>query len=205
MRFLLFLGLLIGCSGSKKISTNNETMSVLDQFRAQHLQSLLKSENGPLDKKDLKNIDFFDHNPDLRIVASFEKNEQPEPLVMATYAGKEKEFIRYGTAFFQYDGINLTLNVYQNLKLVTMPQYRDHLFLPFKDITNDDMTYGGGRYIDMKLSDISDSEVVIDFNRSYNPWCAYSEGYNCPIPPLDNHLPIPILAGEKAYKGKKKS
>lgn len=53
-------------------------------------------------------------------------------------------------------------------------------------------------------TDIIDGIIEIDFNKSYNPWCAYSDGFNCPIPPKDNHLPFEILAGEKEYKGKYK-
>jgi uncharacterized protein (DUF1684 family) len=75
------------------------------------------------------------------------------------------------------------------------------LFLPFQDETNGDDTYGGGRYMDLKITDIRDNRITLDFNKCYNPWCAYSDGYNCPVPPKSNHLPIEVKAGEKMFKG----
>ena len=84
-----------------------------------------------------------------------------------------------------------------------VPQFRNELFLPFKDKTNANGSYGGGRYIDIKISDIENGKVILDFNKAYNPWCAYSDGYSCPIPPKENHLKIAVTAGEKEY-GKSK-
>ena len=123
---------------------------------------------------------------------------------MPTSAGKEKSFLHFGTAFFLVDGQNVQLNIYQNVKLLSNPLYRQHLFLPFKDATNGVSTYGAGRYIDLEQSDISNGLITIDFNKCYNPWCAYSDGFNCPIPPLANHLEVEIKAGEKAYSGEVK-
>jgi uncharacterized protein (DUF1684 family) len=96
------------------------------------------------------------------------------------------------------------VNIYQSKETQAIPGYRDYLFIPFKDMTNGESTYGGGRYIDMRMGDIRDGSVIIDFNKCYNPWCMYSDGYNCPIPPLENHLEVPIEAGEMIWTGKKK-
>ena len=71
----------------------------------------------------------------------------------------------------------------------------DHLFLPFTDNTNGVETYGGGRYIDLKIP--AGNTINIDFNKAYNPYCAYSDKYSCPIPPPENHLDIEIKAGIK--------
>jgi uncharacterized protein (DUF1684 family) len=76
------------------------------------------------------------------------------------------------------------------------------LFIPFNDLTNYEETYGGGRYLDVSTTDIVNGKMVVDFNKSYNPYCAYSDGYNCPIPPDANKLQVTIKAGEKNY-GKK--
>ena len=80
-----------------------------------------------------------------------------------------------------------------------MPQYRDYLFVPFKDLTNAHETYGGGRYLDFRMKDIEGASCVLDFNKAYNPYCAYSEGYNCPIPPRENHLEVRVEAGEMGF------
>ena len=106
---------------------------------------------------------------------------------------------------FEVGGKSCALNLYQNLRLVNMPEYQDYLFLPFKDATNGDSTYGGGRYLDFRQKDISSEGILLlDFNKAYNPYCAYSDGFNCPIPPLPNHLAIEVPAGEKNFKGEKK-
>ena len=75
------------------------------------------------------------------------------------------------------------------------------MFLPFKDFTNNEGTYGGGRYINLLDTDIKNEKIEIDLNKSYNPWCAYSDGFNCPIPPRENHIEIEVNAGEKNFKG----
>ena len=95
--------------------------------------------------------------------------------------------------------------MYQNIRLLTSQKYYDYLFLPFKDNTNDETTYGGGRYLDLRQGDIGgDNIMTVDFNKAYNPWCAYSDGYNCPIPPATNHLDLAVNAGEKNFRGEKK-
>jgi uncharacterized protein (DUF1684 family) len=77
--------------------------------------------------------------------------------------------------------------------------YKNYLFLLFTDATSGADSYGGGRYIDLSMQDIIDNSVLIDFNKAYNPYCAYASGYNCPIPPRENHIPFPIKAGEKDF------
>ena len=80
-------------------------------------------------------------------------------------------------------------------------EYSDYLFIPFKDgTTKEDITYEGGRYMDMVTSDFTSEFVTIDFNKCYNPWCAYADGYSCPVPPKENKLRVSIYAGEKLYK-----
>ena len=75
--------------------------------------------------------------------------------------------------------------------------YKDYLFLPFTDPTNGVTTYGGGRYLDLMIP--ATKVVQLDFNKAYNPYCAYSGNYSCPIPPEENHLEIEIKAGVKKY------
>ena len=89
-----------------------------------------------------------------------------------------------------------------------MTEYQDYLFLPFKDLSNGNQTYGGGRYLDFRQGDIhekaGESWLILDFNKCYNPYCAFSDGYNCPVPPQENHLPMAVDAGERQFKGEKK-
>src|SRR5690606_10222897 len=122
-----------------------------------------------------------------------------KPFMMPTRSGKVKEYRQYALITFQLHGKDITMAVYQSQTLIKDPKYKDHLFLPFTDDTNYKETYGGGRYIDLDLTDIKNSKIVVRFNKCYNPYCAYSDGYNCPIPPKENSLAIEIKAGEKAF------
>lgn len=79
-------------------------------------------------------------------------------------------------------------------------KYADHLFIPFTDMTSGEESYENGRYIDLSIADVESGHFTIDFNKAYNPYCAYvSDLYNCPIPPKENHLSIKIKAGEMKY------
>jgi len=103
----------------------------------------------------------------------------------------------YATANFKLNGENFSLEIYQNEKLLLTPDYEDYLFLPFTDLTNGESSYGGGRYIDLLLPE--GKSIIIDFNQSYNPYCAYNEKYSCPIPPKYNHLNVEVFAGVKKF------
>nr|WP_305050744.1 DUF1684 domain-containing protein [Elizabethkingia bruuniana] len=94
------------------------------------------------------------------------------------------------------EGQQYSLKVYQSQDLIKKPSFKDHLFLPFRDATNEKETYGGGRYIDLRIP--KKDHLIIDFNKAYNPYCAYNAfDYNCPIVPIENKLPVEIRAGVK--------
>jgi uncharacterized protein (DUF1684 family) len=93
----------------------------------------------------------------------------------------------------------VALSVYRNTRLAKIPAYADYLFLPFTDETNGRETYGGGRYIDLREADFKNGSITIDFNKAYNPYCAFAGGYSCPKPPDENQLAIAIPAGEKKF------
>jgi uncharacterized protein (DUF1684 family) len=150
----------------------------------------------PLDKKALaefKGHEFFPVDLSYRVNATFRRTPDEEIFKMKTTGPKTPEYVKYGEAIFMLNGERHTLNVYQNIALSQREEYRDHLFLPFTDNTNGLDTYGGGRYIDL-VKPAGDS-IVVDFNKAYNPYCAYSDKYSCPIPPKENHLDTEIKAG----------
>lgn len=158
--------------------------------------------------KAVKNIDeleYFNGNSTLRIKTNFTKNEDPSTFDITTSSGKKKEFYTYGYADFYIDGHKQRLSILRNTASMRHPKYKNYLFLPFTDLTNGEETYGGGRYIDITIDDIKDNLLEIDFNTAYNPYCAYGDGWNCPIPPAENDIPIKIMAGEKAFKGTKQN
>lgn len=120
---------------------------------------------------------------------------------MATSGPIKKQYRVYGIIHFKIKNTSLQLNLYQSQTLMLNEQYKNLLFLPFTDATTGKKTYEGGRYIDLDINAIKNKRVIIDFNKAYNPYCAYVSGvYNCPVPPKENHLIIAIRAGEKLYK-----
>jgi uncharacterized protein len=150
---------------------------------------------------DKKSIHFFEPDANFKVTASIEKKEDMPWFSMPTSAKKVKIFRVYAVATFSIHDTVVKMNLYQSQSLMNSPEYKEWLFLPFTDGTTGNESYEGGRYIDFKTEDIKDSKAVIDFNKAYNPYCAYvSDVYNCPIPPKENHLLIAVRAGEMMYR-----
>ncbi|MAE85990.1 MAG: hypothetical protein CMB80_24855 [Flammeovirgaceae bacterium] len=157
-------------------------------------------EESPLEKKDLKKFkshDFFPINENWRIEASFEFTPFQKPFTIPTTTDRLPVYVQYGIARFDIDGQSFEFPIYQNLELREQEEYKDYLFAPFTDHTNDFETYGGGRYIDLRIP--KGDSIILDFNKAYNPYCAYSGRYSCPIPPAENDLALQIEAGVKAW------
>ncbi|RYZ55258.1 MAG: DUF1684 domain-containing protein [Sphingobacteriales bacterium] len=173
--------------------------------RAEYCQAFITEKRSPLKAADTGFLRFF--NPDrlYRVTARFTPSGDTTSFLMPTRSGKTKRFRKYGTASFRLKNgrrwIDETLEIYQSPDLMQQEAYHDQLFIPFTDDTNGGLSYGGGRYIDISTKDIANGSLVIDFNKAYNPYCAYAEGYNCPIPPKANSLRVPVNAGEKAFAG----
>jgi uncharacterized protein (DUF1684 family) len=200
---LLSLGLLLlAHTGAAQHLSLNESIA---EYRAHYKADFLTDPRSPLTAYDTAFLDFFQATEAWTFWAKFERTPDAKPFEMMTYSGQKRDYVQFGLLKFEVNGQPQSLRIYQNLKLVKDSTYRDHLFLPFKDLTNNEQTYGGGRYLDFKRSDIlPNNTLALDFNRCYNPWCAFSDGFNCPIPPRENHLELEILAGEKNFKGVKK-
>ncbi len=177
----------------------------IKKHRKSYKKTHLENERGPFyhKKKEIKKLRFYAPDENYKVTCQFTRTPDTEVFKMATYSGKTKDYKKYGELTFQINGHDLKLAIYQNIRLLMMPMYKDHLFIPFKDFTNDEATYGGGRYIDIKIGDIKNGELILDLNKAYNPWCAFSDGYNCPVPPRENHLEFKVEAGEKSFAGEK--
>lgn len=170
-------------------------------LRQQKLAQFSNSPSAPLTAEDVRHIGYYEPDNSFRVQANVEILLNELPFRMPTSDGTSKIFIRYAKVRFQLQGQEGELTLFRNQDLFANPLYRTHLFLPFTDETNGGETYGGGRYIDLSVDDIHNGSITIDFNAAYNPYCAYSSGYRCPIPPAENFLPIAVKAGEKAYTG----
>ena len=175
----------------------------LTKHRADIKESLFKDDFGPLRKENIHHLDYYPANKQYIIEAKVEMLYGEKVFRMPTYDGTSNEYIRYARLHFELLGNQHTLTAYQNVALFQNPKYKDYLFLPFTDNTTGSETYGGGRYIELDASTIKNDKITIDFNKAYNPYCAYSSGYRCPQPPQENTLFASIEAGEKIYKGPK--
>jgi uncharacterized protein (DUF1684 family) len=150
--------------------------------------------------KDKEFISFFPVNEKYRITCRFERTMNSPWFRMESSGPIKKNYRVYGIIHFIIKDTAVTLNIYQSQDLMTTKEYKDHLFIPFTDATSGEETYESGRYIDLEIKDISNETVLIDFNKAYNPYCAYVSGkYNCPIPPAENRLTVAIHAGERSF------
>lgn len=202
MRLFLFLFLPGGAALFPSFvfgqASSDYTARILE-YRKEYALDLIQGERAPLQAKDTAYLDFYPPDPAYRVVADFIPTPDSEPFEMPTSSGRTKTFVQHGWLRFSLGGDTLQLAVYRNLML-TAEMYKNHLFLPFKDLSCGETTYGGGRYLDLSTEDIVDGKIVLDFNLLYNPYCAFSDGYNCPIPPTVNRLEVAIEAGEKTFK-----
>lgn len=161
----------------------------------------MRADDSPLLKKDkrrFKGLKYFEPDLAYRVDATFVKTGDPTLFKMTTTTARLPEYSIYGVLHFNLQGNAYTLNVYRSPEISSKPGYEDYLFVPFTDLTNGNETYDVGRYIEMRIPE--GDNVVLDFNRAYNPYCSYNPRYSCPIPPKENHLPVEIRAGEKKFK-----
>src|SRR6187397_1175578 len=150
--------------------------------------------------KDKEFLSFFPVNENYRMMCMFERTMNSPWFRMESSGPIKKNYRVYGIIHFTINDTAVTLNIYQSQDLMTTKEYKDHLFIPFTDATSGEETYESGRYIDLEIKDITNESLLIDFNKAYNPYCAYVSGkYNCPIPPAENRLIVAIPAGEKAF------
>lgn len=190
--FLVFLSISSFAQNNDVESSKNFQNKLNKQF-ADSLASPLKEE----DRKVFKGLDFFDIDEKYIVKAKFKKSKKEKSFKMKTTTDREPIYKKYGELTFFIDGKELVLSVYQNLDLIKKPGFKDHLFLPFTDLTCGDESYLGGRYLDMKIP--KSKWISIDFNKAYNPYCVYNYNYSCPIVPSENHLDIEIKAGVKKF------
>ena len=160
--------------------------------------SFRNPDTSPLEPGDLAAFDSvprFPFNSAYRVVAQWEPMAGVKPQSIETTTEAKRRMQKAGQLVFELEGKSLSLPVYRDLTMARMQAEEPGYFLPFTDLTNGEKTYGGGRYLDMEGLGLDPAEVVLDFNLSYNPYCVYSPKFSCPIPPLENHLPVRIVAG----------
>ncbi len=138
-------------------------------------------------------LSFFEPNSDWTKTVSVKWISEPDTVKMLTSLGLEKSYLKAAKLSFKHNGEKLALFMYTP---ASSPD--EYGFIPFTDITSGNESYGGGRYIDIHPLERK-SRLIVDFNSAYNPYCAYTSLYNCPIPPAENYLDVAVLAGEKVF------
>ncbi|MEJ7557432.1 MAG: DUF1684 domain-containing protein [Pedobacter sp.] len=176
----------------------------LEKHREEYRQAFLSEKGSPLKQQDLINLSFYEPDSTYLVHAKVEILTGEEPFLMPTYSGNAQPYIRYAKLKFSLKGNPQELTLYRSIRLSKLSEFKDHLFLPFTDSTNSKESYSGGRYIDLSNKEIEGEVIKVDFNKAYNPYCAYSDGYQCPKPPAENAIREHINAGEKAFSGAKK-
>lgn len=196
MKKLFFL--LVFCCFSNTYAQEQLSIETSQDFQNNLNKEYSDKAESPLTDEDFKvfkSLDFYPINAKFIVKAKFTKSENETVFKMKTTGTRLPEYIKYGELQFTIDEISYRLAIYQNIELSKKEGFQDYLFLPFSDLTCGEESYIGGRYIDMRFP--KSETVIIDFNKAYNPYCAYNHKYSCPIVPLENDLKIAILAGVK--------
>lgn len=171
-------------------------------YQASENSTFFDPEKTILDKDTFRNfvgLEFYPIDLKYRVESKFIRTPNEKPFLMRTTTQRLPEYIKYGEAHFDIDGKDLQLTLYKSTDSWGNPEkYGNQLFLPFTDLTSGDGSYGGGRFINITIPE--GNTIIIDFNKSYNPYCAYNSKYSCPIPPKENDLLVYIKAGVKDFR-----
>jgi len=159
-----------------------------DEFFAEHPRSPIPQS----DRAEFSGLNYFDPDTAYRIEAALHEHDDPERITVETTQDGVREYDNVGEFRTSVDGEDVTIQAYRS------PGDEYRLWVPFRDETNGEWTYPAGRYLDLEDPDdrTDDGDWVLDFNEAYNPYCAYSEAYECPLVPMDNWLDVEIPAGE---------
>lgn len=188
-----------GCSknpeSDPKLSGSND---LLLQERREKDEFFKTGTNSPIpvqDRSGFQGLSYFPIDPNLRFRAKLQRYPIPKQIRIGTNTGEIRGALLYGYFDFQVGSQACRLQVYRTEDAMNQGP---SLFIPFRDATSGRETYSSGRYLD--LTENTSGMYDLDFNRAYNPYCAYNSEYSCPLPPAENTLAAPIRAGEKKYR-----
>jgi uncharacterized protein (DUF1684 family) len=178
------------------------TDTCMDEIKTQRRQKdhyFVKNPRSPLlaeEREDFDGLAYYQINPEYQFKTTFEEYDEPKSVTVGTSTNGEQEYLTLGEFTIEIVGRSLTITAYRS------DSEEDRLWVRFRDATSGEETYGAGRYLDFELDAhrTDDGRWVLDFNEAYNPTCAYSDRYECPLPPIDNWLNVPIEAGKKHFR-----
>lgn len=148
------------------------------------------------DRESFAGLAYYPVDEAYRFELVLHEYDDPSTVRVGTSTEGQQEYLRWGEFRFEVDGMSVTLQAYKP------DPDADRLWVPFRDETSGEDTYGAGRYLDLEPEThrTEDGTWILDFNEAYNPTCAYSPRYECPLPPMENWLSVPIEAGERDYQ-----
>lgn len=190
---LIFIFLtVVGCS------QKNDGQTQYNEFWAKTENDFRNPKVSPLSATEIAEFDSvprFQFDEKYRVVAKWELTPNERPFKIEETGERRSTYLKVAELHFEINDKPFKLAAYQNLELIKNKEFKNYIFVPFTDLTNGFETYGGGRYLDLEKP--KGEELILDFNQTYNPYCAYNDSYSCPIPPRENHLEIEINAGAK--------
>lgn len=198
MRNIIIGGALLLCLMTKAQECSKENAVA---FQEKMNKEYANPEESPLTKEDIKtfkSLEFYPIDTDFCVEARLVTTPNEKPFYMQTTTSRKPRYRKYGELHFTLKGKEVKLDVFQSMDMMKMEEYKDYLFLPFTDLTSGNGSYGGGRYVDLKIP--AGNTLTIDFNTAYNPYCAYNHSFSCPVPPEQNDILVEIKAGVKEYK-----
>lgn len=197
IRVLFLLSLITGC-GKNFTPEQKEYIAKIEESRKEKNEWMKNDPNSPFNYKrkvEFHDLNYFDVNPDFVFKSQLFEYEPKDTITIFGTKGEERKTVRFGYVKFNYEGKENKINIYQSVARNGMIYYS----IWFTDLTTNKETYGVGRYIDFEKSDDPNHIYEIDFNKAYNPYCAYSADYSCAIPTKEDFIQIAIKAGEKKF------
>lgn len=188
--------IVFSCSSTKDHRSLTKYERTIEKHR-NHIHSEHLTTEGPFRTEEERSkfigFKYYKTNEIYKVIASINPFNEADTIIMKTSSGKDRPYLRYGTILFNLHQKDHQLTLYKSVG------DNAHYFLPFTDETSGELSYGGGRYLDLDAVNFKNS-IEIDFNKAYNPYCAYVDGYSCPIPPSENHVNTKIEAGVQYQK-----
>lgn len=198
---VIIAGCMLGyaCSRNENRTGNPATkQDTILAERAARNEAFRSGKDSPIpaeDRSSFQGLKYYPVNMDLRFSLRLNRYSRPRQIRLATNTGEIRSGLRYGYFEFVVENQTCRLQVYRLED--SAENDGPNLFIPFRDATSGNETYSSGRYIDLKEN--TSGIYELDFNRAYNPYCAFNNKYSCPLPPPENVLSVPIRAGEKRY------
>jgi hypothetical protein len=148
----------------------------------------------PQDQRDrFDGLDYYPYDPDYRFVLTLDRFDDPQTVTVDTTTEGTQEYLRRGAFTAAFDGESATFHAF----VPASDPESDDLWIPLRDATSGDTTYGAGRYLDLSAGDRTDEGWIVDLNYLYSPFCAYNDAYECPLTPVSNWVEVRIEAGER--------